>query len=148
MSELREGGLLISKVKQLSGRIFDKMLKDNGITDLNTAQGRIMFALWKNNPVPIRELVKQTALSKTTLTGMLERMEQAGHLVRTAHAEDKRSTLVSLTERSLQLKSLYDQVSLDMLDVFYHGLTEEEVDRFEETLRRILHNLAAYETEE
>lgn len=147
MAPLREGGFLISKVKQLSGRIFDRLLKAGGIDDLNNAQGRIMFALWKEDCIPIRRLVQLTALSKTTLSSMLERMELAGHIVRTADAADKRSTLIALSEGSKSMMNKYQNVSEDMLALFYEGLSEEEIDRFEATLRHILDNLTRYEEE-
>ncbi|RAU97147.1 MarR family winged helix-turn-helix transcriptional regulator [Paenibacillus sp. YN15] len=147
MPPLREGGFLISMVKQLSGRIFDRLLKKAGIEDLNNAQGRIMFALWKEDRIPIRRLAQATALGKTTLSSMLERMEQAGHIERTADPADKRSTLVALSDSSKNMMEQYRQVSGDMLALFYDGLAEEEIDRFEATLRHILANLTRYEEE-
>lgn len=147
MPPLREGGFLISMVKQLSGRIFDRLLKKAGIEDLNNAQGRIMFALWKEDRIPIRRLAQATALGKTTLSSMLERMEQAGHIERTADPADKRSTLVALSDSSKNMMDQYHQVSVDMLALFYEGLTEVEIDRFEATLRHILTNLTRYEEE-
>ncbi|MDF2934670.1 MAG: MarR family transcriptional regulator [Paenibacillaceae bacterium] len=147
MAPLREGGFLISMIKQLSGRIFDRLLKKAGIEDLNNAQGRIMFALWKEDRIPIRRLAQATALGKTTLSSMLERMETAGHIERTADAADKRSTLVALSDSSKSMMDKYQEVSEDMLALFYEGLTEAEVDRFEATLRHILANLTRYEEE-
>lgn len=147
MAPLREGGFLISMIKQLSGRIFDRLLKKAGIEDLNNAQGRIMFALWKGDRIPIRRLAQATALGKTTLSSMLERMEQAGHIERVPDPADKRSTLVSLSGASIRMMDQYQEVSADMLSVFYDGLTEEEIDRFEAVLRHILANLTRYEEE-
>ena len=43
-----EGGFLVSKIHQLSRRIFNKLLKEQGIT-FNSAQGRILFVLWKKD---------------------------------------------------------------------------------------------------
>lgn len=147
MAPLREGGFLISMVKQLSGRIFDRLLKAGGIEDLNNAQGRIMFALWKEDRIPIGRLAKLTALGKTTLSSMLERMEQAGHIERIADERDKRSTIVALTGSSKRMMDKYQEVSEEMLELFYEGLSEAEIDRFEETLRHILGNLTRYEEE-
>ncbi len=147
MEKLREGGFLISKIKQISGRIFDKMLKDNGITDLNTAQGRIIFSLWQKDNISIVELTHLTALGKTTLTSMLERLEQVGYIVREPDKEDKRKIVVSLTEKSKKLRDKYEDVSRQMLNLFYKGLSEEEIDVFEGTLNYILNNLNQYEGE-
>lgn len=145
MYKIREGGFLISKIKQISGRIFDRKLISSNITDLNTAQGRIIFALWKIDDVPISELVRQTALGKTTLTSMLNRLENTGHIKRTVSPKDKRNTIISLTEKSQQLQERYEAVSQEMIDLFYDGISNEQINEFENILRRILNNLIRYE---
>jgi hypothetical protein len=43
MVQKRQGGLLISKVHQLAGRIFTKKLKSYDLSEINSAQGRIMI---------------------------------------------------------------------------------------------------------
>ena len=81
MKHQSQGGFLIAKIHQLSGRIFSKLLKKHQI-EINPAQGRIMFVLWRNDNIPIQELAKKTSLSKTTLTSMLDRLEIMGYIVR------------------------------------------------------------------
>jgi len=147
LEKLREGGFLISKIKQISGRIFDKKLKEYEITDLNTAQGRIVFSLWKNDNVPITELARKTALGKTTLTSMLTRLEQSGYIVRKVDVNDRRKTLVALSEKIKAIEDRHAAVSKEMTRLFYEGLSEEQIDEFEDVLRQILSNLIRYEEE-
>lgn len=147
MEKLREGGFLISKIKQISGRIFDKKLRDYEINDINTAQGRIIFSLWQNDNIPIRELAKRTALGKTTLTSMLERLEKSGHISRKIDDTDKRNVLISLTEKSKSFEGRYAAVSQEMISIFYAGVPDKQIDEFENTLKQILLNLVKYEEE-
>jgi MarR family transcriptional regulator, organic hydroperoxide resistance regulator len=147
MERIREGGFLISKIKQISGRIFDRKLKQYGIGDLNTAQGRIIFALWQHDNMPITELARQTALGKTTLTSMLDRLEQSGHITRNIDKNDKRKTLISLSEKSRALVNLYTDVSKEMTSLFYEGLSDNQINEFESSLKHILSNLMKYEEE-
>ena len=147
MEKLRQGGFLISKIKQVSGRIFNKKLKSYGITDLNTAQGRIIFSLWQNDNTSITELAQKTALGKTTLTNMLNRLEQSGYIVMTADEIDKRRVLVALTEKSKLIEDRHGAVSKEMTALFYEGLSEERIDEFENTLEHIFINLVKYEEE-
>jgi len=140
MSKKREGGYLISQIHQLAGRIFSKKLKDYQI-DINHAQGRIIFALWKNDQIPINDLAKETALSKSTLTTMLERLEKSGHLTRKQSETDKRTTIVCLTQKSSYLRADYQKVSSDMEGMFYNGFTDDEISQFELYLKRIIKNL-------
>ena len=140
MSKKREGGYLISQIHQLSGRIFSKKLKDSQI-DINHAQGRIIFALWKNDQIPINDLAKETSLSKSTLTTMLERLEKSGHIIRKQSEVDKRIMIVCLTQKSSSLRNDYQKISTDMTDLFYKGFTDDEISQFELSLKKILKNL-------
>lgn len=140
MSKKREGGYLISQIHQLSGRIFSKKLKDSQI-DINHAQGRIIFALWKNDQIPINDLVKETSLTKSTLTTMLERLEKSGHIIRKQSEIDKRIVIVCLTQKSSSLRNDYQKISADMTDLFYKGFSDDEISQFEFFLKKILKNL-------
>jgi len=140
MSTRREGGYLISQIHQLAGRIFSRKLKDYQI-DINHAQGRIIFALWKKDQIQINDLAKETALSKSTLTTMLERLEKSGHLARKPSETDKRTTIICLTPKSCSLKADYQKVSADMTNLFYNGFTDEDISQFELYLKKIIENL-------
>ncbi len=141
MKDQREGGFLIAKIHQITNRMFTQMLKDYGIEELNPGQGRILFALWQEDDVPIRELSIKTQLTKSTLTTMLDRLETAGFLKRGSDADDRRIIKVKLSEKSKNLQEKYVDVSKKMTEVFYGALLEEEIDDFEGYLRRILDNL-------
>lgn len=140
MSKRRDGGYLISQIHQLSGRIFSKKLKDYQI-DINHAQGRIIFALWEKDQIPINDLSKETALSKSSLTTMLERLEKSGHIIRKQSETDKRITIVCLTDKSSSLRGDYQKISADMIDLFYKNFTDNEILQFELSLKKILENL-------
>lgn len=140
MSGRREGGYLVSQVHQLSGRIFEKKLKEQKV-DINQAQGKIIFALWKKDRIPISDLSKETALSKSALTTMLERLEKSGHLTREQSETDKRTTIVCLTSKSSALRDDYQKVSVDMTGLYYKGFSDDEIAQFESFLKRILANL-------
>lgn len=137
----REGGFLITKIHQISGRTFSKILKKASIDEINPAQGRILFVLWKKDEIPISELAKRTLLSKSTLTSMIDRLEEAGYVVRLRSKQDRRTILIKRTERDKLLEKKYIQVSNEMIDLFYRGFTTEEIDTLEDYLKRILTNL-------
>ena len=145
MKQLREGGFLIAKIHQLAGRIFAKILKDYRLDEINPAQGRILFALWNQDGISIQELSKMTSLGKSTLTSMLDRLEDTGHLVRVPSKEDRRKIIVKLTEKDKKLQNAYMQISKEMTGLFYKGFTKKDIDHFEVYLRQILNNLIAFE---
>ncbi|MBK5113085.1 MAG: MarR family transcriptional regulator [Candidatus Heimdallarchaeota archaeon] len=139
-----QGGFLIAKIHQLAGRIFSKLLKKHQI-EINPAQGRIMFVLWRNDNIPIQELAKRTSLSKTTLTSMLDRLEIMGYIARVPSKDDRRKICIKLTEKDKSLHEKYRQVSLEMTELFYLGMSKEEIDIFEKKLEKTYKNLIAAE---
>ena len=135
------GGFLISQVKQVQDRVFDALLRKNGIGEFNGAQGRILYVLWQEDNLPIVELSRRTALAKTTLTSMLDRMESNGFLIRSYNKADRRQTRILLTEKAKSLNIKYENVTNLMIQLFYKNFTEDEIITFENLLERILDNL-------
>jgi DNA-binding MarR family transcriptional regulator len=135
------GGFLISQIRQVGGRIFQKLLDRAGVDAFNGAQGRILYVLWQADHVPIVELSKKTGLAKTTLTSMLDRMEEAGLITRVFDKADRRQVRIALTAEAHSLQRDYDRVSREMSEIYYTGFTDAEILAFENTLSRILQNL-------
>lgn len=138
---MSSGGFLISQVKQLSDRTFEKILKTKGIDEFNGAQGKILYILWNNNNLSIKQISKFTKLAKTTLTAMLERMELQGLIKKTISKEDKREIIVSLTDKAKELKENYLDVSKQMEKIFYKNFTDKQIENFENILKKIIENL-------
>jgi DNA-binding MarR family transcriptional regulator len=135
------GGFLVSQIKQIQGRVFEKLLNDANINEFNGAQGRILYVLWQADSVPIIELSKKTGLAKTTLTAMLDRMEEAGLINRNYDKADRRQIRITLTKKARELSNKYDDVSGKMSEIFYKGFSDSEIEQFENYLLRIINNL-------
>jgi MarR family transcriptional regulator, organic hydroperoxide resistance regulator len=145
MSKPTQGGFYISQIKQIQSRVFEKLLRENDIDDFNGAQGRILFVLWQEDHLTIHELGQRTSLAKTTLTGMLDRMEKQDHLRRSPDPDDRRQIRIGLTEKARASYAKYQSVSAQMSDIFYQNLSSEEITQFETTLAKVLNNLKEYE---
>jgi DNA-binding MarR family transcriptional regulator len=145
MRQQRQSGFLMAKIRQVAGRIFERMLKDCNI-EISSAQGRIMFALWQEEGISINELAKKTQLKKSTLTSMLDRLERMGYVRRQRSKKDRRKILIHRTSKDISLESEYVRLSQEHTKIFYHGFSEEQIDRFEKDLKHILKNLTEYES--
>lgn len=141
MTNKTQGGFLISQIKQISGRIFEKLLVNAGVEAFNGAQGRILYVLWQEDGIPIVELSQKTGLAKTTLTSMLDRMESTNLIVRVFDKTDRRQIRIVLTEKARELNEEYNKVSREMNEIYYAGFSDDEIIAFEDTLQRILKNL-------
>lgn len=144
MSKHTQGGFLITKIHHIAKRIFAKKLSEYGI-ETRPGQGRILYTLWREDGLAIKELVERTGLSKSTLTEMLDVLESSGHLDRVASDLDRRVTNVRLTDKTKRMFERYTKVSDEMTRITYSGFTSAEIDVFEDYLRRVLSNLSRFE---
>ena len=137
----RLGGFLITKIKQLHSRALAQCISDKGIDAFSGEQGKILFVLWQKDKITQKELATEIGLAKNTITVMLEKMEKNNLIRRITDENDKRKSLVILTEHAKSLKKCSDKISDEMLKKVYKGFSEEEIDKYEEYLHRIIRNL-------
>lgn len=134
------GGFYITQIKQLQDRIFERLLLENGI-EISGGQGRILFILWKTDNLTVSEISEKTSLAKNTVSVVLNGMVNKGIVERTINPQNRRQTIISLTDYARSLRGKYEEVSQQMNTLFYQGFSEEEQVRFEQYLARILHTL-------
>ena len=140
MVKKTKGGTLLSQTHQVCARVWNKILRDNNMADLEGARGRVIFSLWGQDGVPIKTLCEKTSLDKSTLTGIIDRLERDGYIERRQSETDKRSTLICLTGKEKEFANNIQKVSDQMNSVFYKGFSDEEITQFDSLLQRILDN--------
>ena len=140
-------GFYVSRIKQINTRLLNKLLAQKNITAVNGEQGRILHVLWENDGISNQELSKRSGLAMSSLTTMLERMEEKNLLTRKGCPKDKRKCLLFLTEHANSLKKKYDEISDKMTKLSFEGISEDERLAFEKTLENVLHNLEKAEQE-
>lgn len=132
---------MISRIKHIGGRLFEHILSEKNIDAFNGAQGSLLYILWQEDGIPIRELSRRSGLAVTSLTGMLDRMEAAGLIYRDRGDKDRRKILIFLTDNARSLENDYDEVTEEIENIYYKGFSEEEIDQCEKYLQRIFHNV-------
>lgn len=136
----REGFFTISRIHQISDRLLSERLHHNN-TPFTAAQGRILYALWECDQINIHKLGQLTSLGKSTLTGMLDRLEKQNLIDRKKSTFDRREILIGLKPGTKNLQKKFQADANDLHAVIYKDLSEKEVDAFEKTLSTILKNL-------
>jgi len=131
----------MSQIGRVSGRTWERLLKECGVDAFNCAQGRILYVLWEHENLTISDIARLTSMANTTLTSMLDRMEAEGLVKRVPDKVNRRQIFVTVTQKAKQYREKYDQISDAMNDIFYKGFTDIEVANFENQLRKILKNL-------
>ncbi|HCM25701.1 MAG: hypothetical protein A2Z99_03160 [Treponema sp. GWB1_62_6] len=136
----RRGGYLLSNVARAMGRKFEALMKDAGLGDIGSGEGRLVYLLWRDGPMRQGELAAKAGIDKSTLALTLARMERKDLVERRQDDDDGRAVIVSVSASAALRAPSFDLVSNEMNEFFYAGLAEGEIDAFEATLKKILLN--------
>jgi len=104
--------------------------------DLNDADLHCLEILNRRGPLSPSALARSAGLHPATITGILDRLERGGWVVRERAATDRRAVTVRpLSDRVAELFGLYAGMNASMDDVCA-GYTETELEVIDDFLRR------------
>ena len=96
-------------------------------THLSPGMGHILFTLFEEDDIIIKDIAARTKLSLPTITVMLQQMERVGILKRRRDPDDGRAVRVRLTPLARSLESRC-HTAVDRLNaVLQKGMSPEEV---------------------
>ncbi|MEO3977068.1 MarR family winged helix-turn-helix transcriptional regulator [Streptomyces sp. CAU 1734] len=116
-------GHAVSRVARMHRMSAARVLKGLG---LYPGQEFLMTHLWEAGPVRQSELIRALELDPSTVTKMLQRLEQAGHVRRCPDPADRRAVLVEATEESRALLSAVEDAWSALEQRTLAGLDEGE----------------------
>ena len=95
---------IIDGLAQLAFVIHGMLERRAAEHDLSIAQARLLGVLRDRTP-PMNELARLLGLDKSSISGLVDRAERRGLVIRIPSAEDKRAVLVGLTDQGRSLVS-------------------------------------------
>lgn len=111
------------------------VVRDKGLT---LPQMHTLEILGANGPMRMKELAGRMGVTTGTLTVMIDRLVKNGQVERRPHDTDRRSIIVALTESGRTLFAEHDDLHLQLTEELTAGLTPEELEAFEATLRKMI----------
>jgi MarR family 2-MHQ and catechol resistance regulon transcriptional repressor len=113
---------LLSECMQSFEKISSKRVRSLGFTD---SQFDIIATLGNTPGMTCKELGEKTLITKGTLTGVLDRLEQKG-LIQRERGEDRRQLFVKLTpEGELQFANAFPEVVKQGREIFSEYQAED-----------------------
>jgi DNA-binding MarR family transcriptional regulator len=127
----------LGKAYQRVTQAAKQRLAPYGVTPVQYA---VLKVLWEKDDRSGAELGERLLLDSATITGLLDRLEQAGLIERKAHATDRRVNRVVLTIRGRDLQDSLDHEMDQMNQDFLGEFSTEEA----QLLRKLLNSIAAW----
>ncbi|MGW2559634.1 MarR family winged helix-turn-helix transcriptional regulator [Streptomyces sp. NPDC001514] len=128
----------VSRVARLHRIAAGRLLKQVG---LYPGQEMVMMRLWEAGPVRQSELIKACELDPSTVTKMLQRLEQSGHVRRRPDPDDRRAVLVEATDESCALLSAVERAWTELERQTLAGLDPAERAELGRLLAKVEANL-------
>ncbi len=124
-------GFLLSKGYQRAWAIMREEIEPY---DLTPPQFAILSFLWQQNGLTQVELSEKGQIDRSTVGGLIDRLERNGLLERRQHPQDRRAYKIHLTEQGKNMESILSACAERALARFTAGLNSDECRE----LRRML----------
>lgn len=139
---LANPGHYVSRISRALSRIGDARLRDLGFA---TAQLPVLTALKDGARMSQIELARWAKVEQPSMAQLLARMEREGLIMREPDPRDRRSSLISLTDKAKDRlpagRAVLRQGNAEMTA----GMSPEEVAQLVALLQRVLGNVEAME---
>jgi len=113
--------------------LYRPLLEPMGLTH---PQYLVMLALWRSEPLCVKDLSRLLQLEPATLSPLLKRLEVAGYVRRQRDPADERSLRVTLTDSGLQLRERARAVPSAVREQL--RMERQELDELHETLTHVI----------
>lgn len=137
-------GLVISKIAKIRSDVFEYIedeLKKRGVDGLVVSHGNILDILYDNNgKLTMKEISEGIHRSKSTVTQLVDKLLKAGYVKKESDVEDKRFSYIILTEKGLSIKKDFKEISENVINKFFEGFNEEEIENLLLLLDRVINN--------
>jgi len=118
-------GHLVRRLYQQSTRIFSTRALEAGF-DLTSVQFAAMGAIRAHPGIGQAGVATAIAYDRTTIGGVIDRLEKKGYIVRSVSSQDKRARELSLTPVGEQVFSTLRPIVQDLQGEILQHLNEEE----------------------
>lgn len=118
-------------------RAYKPLLEPLGLT---YPQYLVMMALWEKQTATVKTLGEVLGLDSGTLSPLLKRLEQAGHITRKRGTLDERQVMIALTPKGADLKKKAVNVMRSIGDAT--GCSLDELAQIRDRLNTLRDNLA------
>lgn len=141
----RSFGFLLYDSARLLRRDFDRRARAIGLT---RAQWSVLSHLHRYEGVNQAALADLMEIQPITLVRLLDRLEEAGWIIRAADPKDRRSRVPQLTDKARPVIDRLQALATQTRELALTGISDSSREQLLDALQRIRANLAAREDDE
>jgi MarR family transcriptional regulator, lower aerobic nicotinate degradation pathway regulator len=127
-------GFLLAKAYQRACALYKEKFDRYNLTP---QQFGLLRFLWEEDGLTQVELSNRSQIDRTTIGGLIDRLEQSGLLVRLPHPEDRRAYRISLTDSGKNLEKELTPLAEELHQAILARLSPEEIASLTTILQKL-----------
>lgn len=127
-------GFLLAKAYQRACLLFKEEFEGYEITP---QQFGLLGFLWQEDGITQAELSARSQIDRTTMGGLIDRLEKEGLVMRCTHPEDRRAYRICLTEKGKSLEPALAPLAFKTQERLTAKLDRHEVEMLKSLLEKI-----------
>ncbi|SHH31949.1 MarR family winged helix-turn-helix transcriptional regulator [Thermosipho atlanticus] len=136
---------LLSEFGKVRFQILRSALENDNV---HPGQVPMLFIISSNPGISQNEIAKRMHITSSTVAIMLRRMEKHGLVERKQNEQDRRELKVYLTEKAKKLVEKLFEKMKNFESLSLRNFSKDEIETFENLLRKMLKNLEAMKHDE
>ncbi|MEV6279892.1 MarR family transcriptional regulator [Nocardia sp. NPDC051832] len=126
------------ELTEVLGATMERGMAERG---LSLARARLLWTLHHHGPRTQREIADLLATTPRNVTGLLDGLAGDGYLVRQPHPNDRRATLVTLTENGRRFTAALRTERDIMADALLGDIPPAQIEAFSAVLGLVVQRL-------
>ncbi|RHX93093.1 MarR family winged helix-turn-helix transcriptional regulator [Leptospira stimsonii] len=131
---------LLSRTRDRIQKFLAKEFEKEGIKDLVPAHGGVLYALGTSGEMTMSELAKVLDRTNSTITALLDKMEELKYIKRIQSSDDERVFTAVLTAKGKTAREAVIRASQTTTQRLYKGFGPDEKETFVRLLDRMYSN--------
>jgi DNA-binding MarR family transcriptional regulator len=131
-------GFLLAKASQRWNQLLRERFVRAGFPEVRPAYGSILVPLFEDDGLQQGELGRRARLSKQTMTTMTRLLERDGLVERRPDPNDRRATLVFLTERARAFRPVAEAAAAELDGLAATALARKNTGGLRDALRLLI----------
>lgn len=120
--------------------VFQYLKSELAQFDVTPVQYGILKCLWDKDGQTPKQIAEVLSLDGSTITGILDRMENKGLVIRIANKEDRRTLKVEVTNQGFLLRVQIEKIIEEVNKKVMIKFSSEEQNQLKQFLKRISNN--------
>lgn len=131
---------LIGRIKEHYTDFLENELKKKGLKTLVTSHADIIAVLGMHGELSLSEVAERINRDRSTVTALVSKLENLKYVQHRTNETDRRSSLLSLTEKGRGLIPDFMSISDALFEKATWGITEDEWSQFKKVLEKLYKN--------